>query len=309
MTQKIDSKDLKLAYLIAEYRLLTVKQIAVLEGAHVRTVRRRMAKLFCMDYAIERKRVVRGQSGRPEFIYSLSQKGVQCLHEKGALEEEHSYEKIGWKSPVSIEHQLSVNWIQIAAQILQRNSAISIEFLSQTSPFLPPTQNGKPFIYDQVPVDGMGDMKASFIPDAVMAITNSGLGKTYLFFLEVDRSTEPLASENGNSRSIHHKFYRYQLYFHSQGYKRYERFFKAPLNGFVLLVVCNSDRRLKQIHNLAQQIPDDSFVWLTTEQRILNRGLGASIWVQDDGSLADRVSVLGRQFALEDSSILSRMKD
>ncbi len=30
MTQKIDSKDLKLAYLIAEYRLLTVKQIAVL---------------------------------------------------------------------------------------------------------------------------------------------------------------------------------------------------------------------------------------------------------------------------------------
>ncbi len=93
MNQKIDSKDLKLAYLIAEYRLLTVKQIAVLEGAHVRTIRRRMSKLFCLDYVIERKRVVRGQPGRPEFIYSLSQKGVQCLHEKGALEEEHTYDK------------------------------------------------------------------------------------------------------------------------------------------------------------------------------------------------------------------------
>ena len=304
MTQKIDSKDLKLAYLLAEYRLLTVKQIAFVETTSIRTAHRGMAKLFCQDYLLEMKRPIRGRPGRPEFIYSLSLKGVQWLQKNGMLEEGISYEKIGWKSPASIEHQLSVNWIQIAAQILQQKAAISIEFLSQTSPFLPPTQNGKPFTYDQVPVNGMGDMKASFIPDGVMAITNSCLGKTYLFFLEVDRSTKPLASVNGNTKSIQHKFYRYQLYYHSQGYKRYERFFKAPLNGFVLLVVCNSNHRLKQLYNLAQQIPDDSFVWLTTEQRILNHGLGAPIWIQDDGSFTSRFSILGSRYAVEDTHII-----
>ncbi len=198
-----------------------------------------------------------------------------------------------------------MNWIQIAAQILQRNSAFSIEFLSQTSPFLPPTQNGKPFIYDQAPVDGMNDLKACFIPDAVMAITHTCVEQTLLFFLEVDRSTESLASMNRNTKSIDYKFYRYQRYLRSQGYKRYEFFFKAPLNGFRLLVVCNSDHRLKQLYNLAQQIPDDSFVWLTTEQRILNQGLGAPIWIPDNGSFASRASILGRHYAVEDSSIQS----
>ena len=305
MTKKIDSKDLKLAYLLAEYRLLTVQQISVLEAAPIRTAHRRMAKLFCQDFLLEMKRPIRGRPGRPEFIYSLSPKGVQWLQENGMLEEGISYEKIGWKSPASIEHQLSVNWIQIAAQILQRKSAFSIEFLSQTSPFLPPTQNGKPFIYDQAPVDGMNDLKASFIPDAVMAITHAGLEKTILFFLEVDRSTEPLVSVNGNTKSIDYKFYRYQRYLRSHGYKRYEHFFKAPLNGFRLLVICNSDCRLKQLHNLAQQIPDDSFVWLTTEQRILNQGLGAPIWIQDNGSFGSRASILGPQYAVEDTHIIA----
>ncbi len=97
MKQKIDSKDLKLAYLLAEYRLLTVKQIAVLEDAHIRTVRRRISKLFFLDYTIERKRIVRGRPGRPEFIYSLSPKGVQWLQENGMLEEGISYEKSGGK--------------------------------------------------------------------------------------------------------------------------------------------------------------------------------------------------------------------
>ncbi len=131
MTQKIDSKDLKLAYLIAEYRLLTVKQIAVLEGAHVRTVRRRMSKLFCLDYVIERKRVVRGQSGRPEFIYSLSQKGVQRLHEKGALEEEHSYDKRilnqGLGAPI---------WIQDDGSLANRVSILGRQFALKDSSIL-----------------------------------------------------------------------------------------------------------------------------------------------------------------------------
>ena len=93
MTQKIDLKDLKLAYLLAEYRLLTVKQISVLEAAPIRTAHRRMAKLFCQDYLLEMKRPIRGRPGRPEFIYSLSPKGVQWLQENGMLEEGISYEK------------------------------------------------------------------------------------------------------------------------------------------------------------------------------------------------------------------------
>ena len=76
---------------------------------------------------------------------------------------------------------------------------------------------------------GVGMQGVKFIPDAVFGISDSVAEKTCLFFLEVDRGTETIASPKRDISDIRQKIINYQWYFQSRAYRRYEEVFKCQL--------------------------------------------------------------------------------
>jgi len=170
---------------------------------------------------------------------------------------------------------------------------LSIKILAPNSPFLPKDQNGRILITDCSPVPGSGMKGIVFWPDAVFTIADSVTGKTCLFFLEVDRGTETMASPKRDMTDIRQKIVNYQWYFQSNGYKRYEEIFKANLRGFRLLFLASTYGRLVTLCHLAQEMKPTNFVWLTECGRLFADGASAGIWAKGGNLRAPQQSILG----------------
>lgn len=291
MKKTLKNHVIYLLITLAEYRLLSATQIALLEDKNNRSVRRMMKQYLELEYVETISRSYTGSKGRPESLYCLSKKGVKILTENQLFDPLISYEKIVWEGKHNLEHQIGVNWVLIYVSILERFRDLIIHHISHTSPFHPETENGIPFIYDFVPVSNDQNKQTGFTPDAVINIESPVQKKSLLFFLEYDRSTESLTG--GQSNSILQKIKNYQNYFRYCGYKRYENHFNCSFKGFRLLFVCESEKRLHNLCRLVQGNQPSNFIWLTTLDAITSKGIGANIWVSG-GIIKDaHESILG----------------
>jgi hypothetical protein len=127
----------------------------------------------------------------------------------------------------------------------------------------------------------------------VFTIADSVAGKTCLFFLEVDRGTETIASPKRDMTDVRQKIVNYQWYFHSGGYKRYEEVFTANLCGFRLLFLASTHGRLVALCKLAQEMKPSNFVWLTECGRLFADGASAEIWATGGDLHGPPRSILG----------------
>ena len=112
-----------------------------------------------------------------------------------------------------------------------------VQFLSAKSPLLPRGSDGRPLVHERIDSDDGSHNCRDFVPDGVLAVTHTELGRTLLFFLEADRGTEPCNSARGDRSSVRQKITNYQEYFAIQQYKRYEKIMKCELRGFRLLIL------------------------------------------------------------------------
>jgi len=103
------------------------------------------------------------------------------------------------------DHQILLNWFRIHLnQVEKALPRVSIKLFAHNSPFLPKNQNGRILIADYSPVPGTGMQGVKFVPDAVFSISDSVAEKTCLFFLEVDRGTETIASPKRDASKSSH---------------------------------------------------------------------------------------------------------
>jgi len=295
MPFRLKEDDCRTLECIAEYRMLTVTQMAAILHKSRQVVRRRLSDL-------EKEGLIevighefgRGR-GRPENSLGLSERGVDVLKERGLLSQNIPYEKVLGDSLFAADHQLMVNWFRIhlieVEQILPR---LSIKVLAQNSPFLPKGQDGQILITDCSPVPGSGMKGVVFWPDAVFAIADSLGGKTCLFFLEVDCGTETIASPKRDMTDIRQKVVNYQWYFQSGGYKRYEEVFGATsLRGFRLLFLTSTNGRLVALCQLVQEMKPSNFIWLTECGRLFADGVSTEIWARGGDLHGPPRSILG----------------
>lgn len=206
MSFRLIEKDCKTLECIAEYRMLTVSQIAAMFHKKRQVARRRLRDL-------EEKGLVevagyefgRGR-GRPEKSMGLTKHGVDLLKDKGLLKQDIPYEKVLADGLVFTDHQLLMNWFRIHLnQVEKMVPRVSVKFLAHNSPFLPQGPNGRIFITDYSPVPDFGAHGIKFTPDAVFGISDSIADKTCLYFLEVDRGTETVASPRRDMGDIRQK--------------------------------------------------------------------------------------------------------
>jgi hypothetical protein len=289
-----NKSDSELLFALADFRVLTVSQIAAISNGNIRVVRRRLGVLE--DASLVRTMPVslgRGR-GRPERVVSLATGGIDTLRHEGILSRKVPLDHIAPIEPRLLGHQLLVNWFRIRLRHIPRShSRMAVEFLSPTSPLTPRREDGQPIVCDSVSVGPGARTPTDFTPDGVFSITDRKQSKTLLFFLEADMGTETVASPSGRGGDFRRKIATYQAYFRNGHYKRYEKIWRCELRGFRLLVVTATQARLTALCRLVHAVPPSDFVWLTGQDWLLDRGLASPIWARGGRLNSPPESILG----------------
>jgi hypothetical protein len=297
MANKITNGDIKLLSSIAEYKFLTVKQLAAITQRSMQVIRRRIRTLRDERLISLKERDFGGRSGRLEYISFLTEKGLKLIRDKEILSAHAKYITDKTAESIFIDHDLLVNWFFIhLLQIERENQCLFTKNLTISSHNLNQGNAENPLIMERFSNDNTSE-NHSMIPDGVFIITNKESEKTLLFFLEVDMGTETLVNTKLTPNDVRQKIINYQALFSTGQYKRYEKIFKAKLNGFRLLFLSNNSARLRALCKLAREMPPTDFVWLSVHDQMFSNGLSAEIWVRGGKDNVTLQSILGHKLA------------
>jgi hypothetical protein len=308
MGGKITKADIGLLSCIAEYKFLTVKQLAAITQRTLQVIRRRLRLFEREHFVIMKERGFGKGPGRRENIIILTEKGMELLREKEILSTHATYITDKASDSIFIDHDLLVSWFIIHLLQVEKDSAqFTMQCLTTSSHILNGGHPDNPLLLERFSKNETHENSHTMIPDGVFTITNKDAEKTLLFFLEVDMGTETLAKTKQVPGDIRQKIVDYQTLFRSNHYKRYEKIFNTELNGFRLLILANIPARMKAICNLVQEMPPSNFIWVTDQKRMFSHGISAEIWARGGRYEKPTESILGHKLAFE-STVLDKIK-
>ena len=294
----LTERDLEVIFDLYEYRYLTGSQIAQLRFPSQQTANRRIRSLI-------RDRHIQPfwSPGIDERIFALDRRGAEIVkaHLEGlGIEGDLRLRKKGFHTPKDyyfLRHFLEVNQFRI--DLVQ-----GCELSPETSllGYVPEYHGRKSkkgglvkLIRDNVSDirDGEGDV--SHTPDSVFALSRNG--KPALFFLEIDRGTETISSEE---RGVLKCFRFYINYLVSRSYRKYEKNFRCgELKGFRVLFVTTTQERVRNIREAASALVLPAryekarrFIWLAPREVVNARSLLTPIWVSLDPSDAGTYGIV-----------------
>lgn len=298
MTTKITKGDIKLLSHIAEYKLLTVKQLSAITKRTLQVVRRRLRHLEDGHFIKRKERGFGSGRGRRENIIITTQKGLELLSHKEILSAHAKYVTDKTPGSIFIDHDILVNWSIIhLLQVARDDPKFTVRHSTTSSHDLIVGDADNPAIQERFATDERSKNTLTMIPDGVFIISYQE--KTILFFLEVDMGTETLASTQHEPGDVRQKIINYQSLFRSTRYKRYEKIFNAKINGFRLLFLSNTSLRMKKICNLAQQMPPSDFIWITDQRQMFLQGISAEIWARGGRYHNPPESILGPKLSFQ----------
>lgn len=292
---KLTPKDRSLLLEIAEYRILLIDQIVLLDNTGKRAVQKKVNTLYKNGIFNFSPRNFETNRGRPENIISISEKGVRLLQYENLIDSKIPIERLAPDKSYHIEHELLLNWFRVYLNyISEKIQDLTIDFISSTTPFVLLNSNGLPLIsesFKQV------TRYIDFIPDGVFSVISKEQNKSLLFFLEIDMGTESLKSSSLNSNNIATKIKNYRVYFQSQKYKRYETRWNTKFNGFRLLFLTNSTFRRSTLLRFISSERTNDFIWITDQDEMFQHGIGGKIWTRGGDTSSSPESILGPTLA------------
>jgi len=291
---ELTKQDCALLVSLAEYRVMTIRQMEVLYPGNKRVLRRKLKNFANQGLIQVGSGVFAKKRGRPEDIFSLGHDGFKLLKSKEILIADIPYERVKAITAHSLSHMLLINDFRI--QLVQAEKIVpnlSVIFLSPNSPFIPRFDDDRPIVYERFALDKEGKKWINYTPDGVFVLRCTESKKTLLFFLEVDMATESRTSGKGYKGNIEEKITNYQLTYKLGRHRRYEAFFKCRLQGFRLLFLTNDFARLSRLSKLIVQMPPSDFINITDQDSLLTKGLWAPIWYKGGRVEQQLVSILG----------------
>jgi len=292
MSTRITQDTLNLLRDLADYRMLSLSQLAHLRSKGKHVTRKRMKQLVEEGLVELLPGVLTQRGGRPENVFGLSKTGIQLLRSEKALDQTLAFEQVGGVNLVhQAAHQLLLGWWRIhLVHLCQTDSRLESRLLTCNSPLALSPKTGVPIVCTQVPFEDNATVHVT--PDAAFIITDCEHAKSLLFFLEVDMGTEPLSSEDGGD--IREKVNRYKRCFRTTAYKRYETIWGAPLTGFRLLFLADSVSRFVPLCSTIRAMSPSGFVWITSADRMFAEGVSGKIWVAGGATDQSAQSILDR---------------
>ena len=292
MRFRMTTGDCEILRMVTECRIVTTPQLAALLSRGGKSLNRRITQLVNQGFLADVARGPGQRRGRPERVVSATASGIRVLQERKLVDAGIPSEAILDDGVPSQGHQLLLKWVR--AYLHHVVPQLKIQFLAHNSPFLPSGFSNVSIITDPVPGEVGPQKIISLKPDAAFSISDTGRDKTVLFFLEVDRGTEILASPKRTPTDIRQKILNYGMCFDTRAYKKYESLWNCQLNGFRLLFVADSIPRLSTLCSLVQAMPPSDYIWLTVADRMFEDGISAEIWVRGGRLDASPHSIFGR---------------
>jgi len=134
---------------------------------------------------------------------------------------------------------------------------------------------------DHVTIDGcipyynrleLNRYKLPFIQDAVFILKRHD--RQALYFMEVDRDTEPIHSNNSARSSAAKMFNNYYNLAVTRSYKKF-----GAISGFLVLIITPTKQRRDTLINAAKNHPFAQYFWFSTKSDLLiNNILNEKIW-------------------------------
>jgi hypothetical protein len=203
-------RDAEILRLVARYRFLRSLHLSSLLGGSRQQLLRRLQMLFHHGYL---ERPVSQidyflYGGSHAMVYGLGNRGAAYLHRTGALPAHRPDWSIRNYSirRLFLDHALMVSDILVALEIACRTST-NVQFLN-ISDFPMPDIKAVKCNPRQWTVHTPTFGEVGVVPDAVFVLRPSG-GKEILCFLEADRGTMPVASQDRQRSSLARKFAAY----------------------------------------------------------------------------------------------------
>jgi len=288
--------DIPLLSSVSEYRVLSIRQLAVINRRSCQVVRRRIRSLEDRGLIIKKPFGYGRNQGRPEEIVYLSLEGIKLLSNKST-----SSIPADIKSH-TIDHELLLNWFRI--HWLHMEKVVPHLSFKHLSPMERSSETNQLFRRHLPSGPGNGGVN-TIIPDGIFAIKHNEHGKALLFFLEVDMDSEAMTGRKGNTNNIRHKILCYRDLYRNEYYKRLEEAFDSKFNGFRLLFLAITDTRVAALCRFAKTIQISDFIWLTDQTKMFDHGLSANIWVRGGRYECPRENILGTGLASESPIITS----
>ena len=284
---QLNQRDINILRCIAEHRVITIAQVAVLLGRNEGSLANRSRMLEKSGLIASMPNLAGTRQGRPQKVLLLAGEGVAALRRAGEVIGAKAARRLASKRVPDLSHQLLVNGFHVAAhEMAAQIGSLSYQFILPDSPLAA----ARPIDWrlHGGEVNGKAGDARTFIPDGVLCLTHEQLRKSLLFFLELDTGSESVAQ-------VTEKVVGYQAYFRSEQYRRYQDVFGQSFRGFRLLLLAASETRLASLCSMIQQMPATGFVWLAFTDHVNEAGLGGKVWRR--GGLTDppHESILGSQ--------------
>jgi DNA-binding transcriptional ArsR family regulator len=167
MAITVNARDIAVLTTLAEYRLLTVHQLAVIHRKNIRALRRRLRELAELGMVEIDTQAFGRRRGRPEGIISLGEPGLQLLKKESAIRADVLFDGVGRQGVLCLEHQLLVNDCRVQlAGIGRVVPTINAQFFSHQSPFADRLPDGRTLVQEQFQAADTGE-RVQFVPDGV----------------------------------------------------------------------------------------------------------------------------------------------
>jgi hypothetical protein len=291
----VTKRYLALIRTFADRRVLTTGMLAKLEFGSEQAARRAVRAMVQQSLVqVGYDRLGRRQ-GRPEQVLSLMPAAVDALKVAGDLPPDTDLADVQSAAlEDTLDHQLMLNWVYVASrQLAKQCPDFDATFVASTSPFRATVPGALAGLNMHIPDADGQDGKVTLRPDAILVLTHRPSSKSLLFFVEIDMSTEPLASPSGKPNDIRRKLVNYRIALAKKLYKGCERITGTPFNGFRVLFVANTLARSADLCRLVEEMAPMDFVWVTDHGRIETDGLHGNIWRRGGRAGAALQSILG----------------
>lgn len=275
---------------IADYRVLSLRQLAVALDRKPDTVRKHVQSLKQDGFLTEQAAPPGAGRGRPVLFYGVTARACAWLKERGVITSHIDDENIMAREYHLKGHHQLQNSFRLHLVHAGRHTAkpLRVDCMASASP-VHATQM-------QIASLSRRAGRQTFRPDLVVRWQHTPRKKNLLYFVEVDCGTESLVQPNSTEgNALATKVIHYLYYWREKGYTCYEPVWNCRFHGFRLLFLVHHVSRLTGISHLLRQLPPQAdFIWLTDPRPLLDQGVSGAIWYPRGCREKPPVSMLDR---------------
>ena len=273
--------DQQIVETVANHWILSIRQITSLFFKSTAVARRRLLRTSSLRLTQLFDGPLTGRHGRPERLVALGDRAADHTNLPSEILAALR------KPPSLLPHQLLENWFRVMLHQLDQ------EFTNLTASYTTTSLPSVSSCSRSTRKTSMPERNPGLIPDGHFTLTSRPLKKSLLFFLEVDLSSEPLASSAPNS--ISRKVQNYRRMLAQKEFGEHPTEAPYPYKGFRVLILTDTLQRSTQAARLIAQMGPSDFVWVTDEESLLSKGLHERIWIRGGRINDRRESIIGSQ--------------